>query len=125
VLGAGIVILATTSERSVIEADWIEPGTHVNTIGSKTRSAHETPPELVEAADVAVTDSPAQVAAYSEPFFTNRELVHLGAILAGAEEGRRAEEEITVYCSTGLAGSEVAMALAVVGRGTSDDRGSI
>jgi alanine dehydrogenase len=118
VLGAGIVILATTSEHDVIEADWIEPGTHVNTVGPKTRSAHETPPGLVENADLAVTDSPAQVAAYSEPFFTDRQLVHLGAILAGAEEGRRAEEEITVYCSTGLAGSEVVMALALAGRGT-------
>lgn len=115
VLGAGIVILATTSERTVIEADWIEPGTHVNTVGPKTRSAHETPPELVEAADLAVTDSPAQVAAYSGRFFTDRELMHLGAILAGAEEGRRRQEDITVYCSTGLAGSEVVMALALVG----------
>ena len=72
-----------------------------------------TPPELVDAARVAVSDSPAQAAAYAEPFFTDRELQHLGAVLAGAEAGRRSEDDITLYCSTGLAGSEVAMALAL------------
>ncbi len=110
---ADIVILATVSDRPVISADWIEPGAHVNTVGPKTRAAHETPPELVDAARVAVSDSPAQAAAYAEPFVTDRELQHLGAVLAGAEAGRRSEDDITLYCSTGLAGSEVAMALAL------------
>ena len=110
---ADIVILATVSDRPVISADWIEPGAHVNTVGPKTRSAHETPPELVDAAGVAVSDSPAQAAAYAEPFVTDRELQHLGAVLAGAEAGRRSEDDITLYCSTGLAGSELAMALAL------------
>jgi len=113
VRGAGIVILATVSEHPVVAADWIEPGTHVNTVGPKARSAPETPPELAEAARGAVSDSPAPAAAYGEPFFTDRELRHLGAVLAGDEPGRRSDDDITVYCSTGLAGSEVAMALAL------------
>jgi ornithine cyclodeaminase/alanine dehydrogenase-like protein (mu-crystallin family) len=41
VRGADIVILATRSERPVIDADWIDSGTHVNTVGPKTLSAHE------------------------------------------------------------------------------------
>ncbi len=113
VQAADIVIIATVSERPVVAAGWIERGAHVNTVGPKTRSAHETPPELVDAARIAVSDSPAQAAAYGEPFFTDRELRHLGAVLAGDEPGRRSEDDITVYCSTGLAGSEVAMALAL------------
>jgi ornithine cyclodeaminase len=113
VRGAGIVILATTSRNPVIEADWIERGTHVNTVGPKTRSAHETPPELLDAAAVAVSDSPVQAAGYAESFFTDRPLEPLGAII-GNGRGRRHPDDITVYCSTGLAGSEVALALALM-----------
>jgi alanine dehydrogenase len=35
VVDADLVVLATRSERPVIEADWVRPGTHLNTIGPK------------------------------------------------------------------------------------------
>lgn len=110
VADADLVVLATRSEQPVIEAAWIRRGTHVNTVGPKLASAHETPAELAEAAAVVVTDSPEQAAAYDEPFFTDRALPHLGAVLAGDLPGRTGADDITLYCSTGLAGSEVVMA---------------
>jgi len=94
--GAGIVILATRSETPAIEAGWI--------------GACETPPGLAEAAALVVSDSPAQAAAYGAPFFTSRELTHLGAVLAGDAAGRGGDADITLYASTGLAGSEVVIA---------------
>jgi ornithine cyclodeaminase/alanine dehydrogenase-like protein (mu-crystallin family) len=105
-----LVVLATRSERPVIEAGWIRPGTHVNTVGPKLASAHETPPELAESASAVVTDSPEQAARYGEPFFTPRALMHLGGVLTGDSPGRTSDEDITLYCSTGLAGSEVVLA---------------
>jgi len=107
---AGIVILATRSETPVIEAGWIRPGTHVNTVGPKAAGACETPPGLAEAAALVVSDSPAQAAAYGAPFFTSRELTHLGAVIAGDAAGRASDSDITLYASTGLAGSEVVVA---------------
>ena len=67
-----------------------------------------------------VSDSPAQAAAYGEPFFTSRPLAHLGAIAAGQASGRRRADQLTLYCSTGLAGSEVVIAATVLeqARGT-------
>jgi ornithine cyclodeaminase len=114
VAGAAIVVLATRSETPVVSAEWIEPGAHVTTVGPKTGAAHETPPELVGSAVVVASDSPAQAAACGEPFFTERALLHLGGILTGDHEGRRTAEDITVYCSTGLAGSEVVIAEALL-----------
>jgi alanine dehydrogenase len=108
--GAQIVVLATRSETPVIEAEWVSPGTHVNTVGPKTAGACETPPDLAEAAAVVVSDSPAQAQAYGAPFFTSRELVHLGAVIADDAPGRTSESDITLYASTGLAGSEVVIA---------------
>jgi alanine dehydrogenase len=114
VADADIVVLATRSERPVIDAGRIRPGTHVNTVGPKLVSAHETPPELAEQAEALVSDSPEQAAAYGEPFFTPRALTHLGAVIAGDHPGRRSENGITLYCSTGLAGSEVILAEALL-----------
>ncbi len=108
--GAGIVILATRSEAPVIDAAWVGPGAHVTTVGPKAAGACETPPGLAEAAAVVVSDSPAQAAAYGAPFFTPRELVHLGAVIAGDAPGRTGGSDITLYASTGLAGSEVVIA---------------
>jgi alanine dehydrogenase len=76
--------------------------------------AHETPLELAASAALVVSDSPAQAAAYHERFFTPRELTHLGAVLCGDVAGRRHRDEITLYASTGLAGSEVVIASALV-----------
>jgi alanine dehydrogenase len=110
VADADLVVLATRSEQPVIEAGWIRPGTHVNTVGPKQTSAHEAPVELAEVADAVVSDSPEQAAAYGEPFFTRRELTHLGAVIAGDQPGRTGDSDITLYCSTGLSGSEVIVA---------------
>jgi len=56
------------------------------------------------------SDSPDQSGAYGDAFFTDRPLTHLGAVLAGEAPGRRMDDEITLFCSTGLAGSEVVLA---------------
>jgi len=108
--GADIVVLATRSATAVIQAEWISDGSHVATVGPKLLSAHETPPGLADRAGVVVSDSPDQARAYGERFFTERTLVHLGAVLDGSAAGRAGPADVTMYCSTGLAGSEVVIA---------------
>lgn len=114
VVGADIIILATRSEQSVISSAWVTAGAHISTVGPKLRSAHETPPDLAADAVVVVSDSPDQAAAYGERFFTSRELTHLGAVLCNDTPGRTGDADITMYASTGLAGSEVVIANALL-----------
>ncbi|SCF40137.1 ornithine cyclodeaminase family protein [Micromonospora mirobrigensis] len=107
-----IVVLATTSVTPVLDAADLAPGTHVNTVGFKQVDRHEFGPDLLDRADLLVTDSPAQAAAYVPPMlaalppYAGR-LGDLGAVLAGAVPGRTGADQITVFCSTGLAGTEV------------------
>ena len=115
VLGADVVMLATRAERPVIDAARIDRGAHVITVGPKAASAHEAPAELADRASVVVSDSPEQASAYGEPFFVERPLGHLGAVLCGDVAGRGGDDEITLYCLTGLAGSEVVIAAALLG----------
>jgi ornithine cyclodeaminase/alanine dehydrogenase-like protein (mu-crystallin family) len=112
---ADIVVLATRSTDPVIDAAWVQEGTHVTTVGPKTVSAHEAPADLADRAAVVASDSPTQAAAYGEPSFTDRVLLHLGGIVSGALPGRTSPSDITLYVSTGLAGSEVVTAAALLG----------
>ncbi|TDB69596.1 ornithine cyclodeaminase family protein [Micromonospora sp. KC723] len=107
-----IVVLATTSVSPVLDAADLAPGTHVNAVGFKQADRHEFGTDLLERADLLVTDSPAQATAYVPPMLAAVEpyaerLRDLGAVLAGAVAGRTGADQISVFCSTGLAGTEV------------------
>jgi len=108
VRAADVLICATKSKEPVLESDWVRPGTHVTTIGPQTVEGHELPLELVDKAQVIATDSLAQTQAFEAPFFVPEErLVPLDQIMSGAQAGRTTEEQITLFCSVGLAGTEV------------------
>jgi alanine dehydrogenase len=111
-----VVIVATNSPVPVLDAGWIAPGAHVTTLGPKTVSRHEVPADLAGRAVAIVTDSPAQLGAYPEPHvFAGRPVISLGAVLAGAARARTSAEQVSVFCSVGLAGTEVAVAAALCG----------
>jgi alanine dehydrogenase len=114
VAGADIIVLATRSPQPVIETAWVQEGAHVTTVGPKTVSMYETPVDLAGRAAIVASDSPAQAAGYEEAFFTDRELTHLGGVVCGDLNGRTSVSDITLYASTGLAGSEVVTAAALL-----------
>ncbi|MET7880490.1 ornithine cyclodeaminase family protein [Micromonospora profundi] len=112
VRGRDVVVLATTSVTPVLRAADLSPGTHVNAVGFKQRDRSEFGTDLLDVAELLVTDSPAQAADYrppmlaAEPPYTRR-LRDLGGIVAGAVAGRTSADQVSVFCSTGLAGTEV------------------
>lgn len=115
VAAADVLICATTSATPVFEAGWLRPGTHVNTIGPKFKDAHELPIEAAQRSRVIASDSLAQVDAYPSPYFLlgtpeRERMLALEDIVAGAQAGRRSPEDITLFCSVGLAGTEVVLA---------------
>jgi ornithine cyclodeaminase len=109
--GAHIVVLATSSPTPVIEAGWLAPDSYVATLGPTQRERAEFGPDVPGAAAVIVTDSLAQVDAYQPPnvlagtVYRDR-LVSLGAVRAGGS-ARPEPGRITLFCSVGLAGTEV------------------
>ena len=126
VRGRDVVIIATNSSTPVIDMSWISPGTHVTTLGPKTVTAHEMPLDLADQADVLVTDSLSQIRAYPEPYAlpTDR-MLELSSVLSGTAPGRRSRDQITVFCSVGLAGTEVALAADLAGLGAEEPKPQI
>jgi ornithine cyclodeaminase len=112
---ADVVICSTISNTPVLETDWISPGTHVQNVGPKFQDSSELPVDLYETADVLVTDAPAQLADYGDRFLVagtphEQRVVSLGMVILGTAPGRTNPEQVTLFCSLGLAGTEVALA---------------
>ena len=121
--GADIVLCATTSAVPVIDAAWLSRDAHVNTVGPKTRTRHEIGPEIAERAAIIATDSPEQTRAYAEPFFLDgspaiARMIDLAELVSGNAVARQGSTAITLFCSVGLAGTEVLVAAAALSRAT-------
>lgn len=113
--GADIVICATNSGTPVFETDWLKPGVHINTVGPKSVKRHEVPIEVAACSSVIATDSIEQLRAYTTPHFLvgtpdEDRITQLSDIITGKSCGRMAVSDITLFCSMGLAGTEVVVA---------------
>ncbi|SIS10838.1 ornithine cyclodeaminase family protein [Natronorubrum thiooxidans] len=110
---ADVLVCATNSETPVFDPAWLEPGMHVTTIGPRFEDAHELPLEVVDRADVIATDSLPQVDDYDRSYIasgTDRErMVELATVLETPDLGRTSDDEVTLFCSVGLAGTEVVL----------------
>lgn len=116
VRGADVLVCATDSEAPVFEPDWLEDGCHVTSLGPKAADAHELPAGAVDRADRVVTDSLAQLTAAERPSVVDPAgVLELGPVVAGERAGRRDPDDVTLFCSVGLAGTEVVLAADLLG----------
>jgi ornithine cyclodeaminase len=118
VAAAGIVVTATSSAVPVLRGDWIEPGTHVNAVGAPLPDARELDTAAV-AAGVLFADRRESLLAESGDYVlaaaegavgSDSVRAELGELLTGTGEGRRSEQEITIFESLGLAIEDLAAA---------------
>lgn len=112
VRGAQIVIGASNSPQPVIKGDWLEQGVHVSTIGPKGKTQRETDEKVVERAGWIATDSPEQAKSYDDGLIlddTAATLHDLADVVSGKIK-RPNPDAISLFISTGLAGTEVALA---------------
>jgi ornithine cyclodeaminase/alanine dehydrogenase-like protein (mu-crystallin family) len=116
--GAGIVVTATSSAEPVLRREWLAPGAHVNAVGACVPQARELDTATMAAAAL-FADSRESVLAESGDFRlaqADRAVgpedirAEIGELLAGTAPGRRAEDEITVFESLGLAVEDLAAA---------------
>lgn len=116
--GAGIVVTATSSADPVLRREWLAPGAHVNAVGACVPQARELDTATMAAAAL-FADSRESVLAESGDFRLAQAdgaigpdhiRAEIGEVLAGSAPGRRAEDEITVFESLGLAVEDLAAA---------------
>jgi alanine dehydrogenase len=119
---ADVVVTVTPGAEILFERDSLRPGQHVSLMGADGPGKAEIAVEELLRVTVACDDweqasHNGDIArAAADGRLTRGDVVELGRVLLGEEEGRRSEEDITVFDSTGLAVQDLAVALAVYER---------
>jgi len=124
VRGADVVVTATTSREPIVRRDWLKPGAHVNAVGSSIPTARELDTDAIVAAALFADARESMVNEGGDYLFAAREAgigpehirAELGEVLVGSADGRRDEDELTVFKSLGIAAEDLAAAEYVYAR---------
>lgn len=118
VRGSDLIGTVTTAAHPLFEAEWLEPGTHINAAGSNALVRQEISEAVVRLCDPVVVDSvPTALAEAGDllPLLEKgrlhaRRLIELGDVLIGRHAGRTSNEQITLFESQGMAIQDLAVA---------------
>jgi ornithine cyclodeaminase/alanine dehydrogenase-like protein (mu-crystallin family) len=116
--GAEIVCTVTAATEPVLLGEWLSPGAHVNAVGSSVAGSRELDAEAVKRSrffvdrrESALNESGDLLLAIREGGVDASHIVaELGEVLIGTAEGRRGNDETTVFESLGLAVEDLAAA---------------
>jgi ornithine cyclodeaminase/alanine dehydrogenase-like protein (mu-crystallin family) len=120
VAGCDVVVTATPAKNPVLNRETLKPGALLVAMGADAAGKRELGGDVLNKASTIVADSLAQCRVIGELQWLKTtgaqpRVAELGAILSGAEVGRRAPDEIIVFDSTGLGFQDVVGASQVVG----------
>lgn len=120
--GADVVCAVTAAREPVLFGEDLEPGMHINLVGSSFRTEREVDDEVVLRSSFFVDYRPSTLAAAGE-FLSALEKglvtedhirAEIGEVLAGSKPGRQSDDEITVYKSLGIAAQDIITARRVL-----------
>lgn len=118
VMQADVVCTTTSASTPILEGAWLAPGTHVNAIGSSVPFARELDGEAVRRSSLFVDRRESTLAEAGDYLLAAEEgyvgadhiVAEIGEVSAGTHPGRAAQDEITLFESTGLAVEDLAAA---------------
>jgi ornithine cyclodeaminase/alanine dehydrogenase-like protein (mu-crystallin family) len=118
VAGADIICTTTKSREPILQGDWLNPGVHLNLVGSSIASAAEidTPAVararfFVDCRNSTVNEGGEYLRALKAGAITPEHILgEIGEVANGTKAGRRSPLDVTVYKSLGIAPQDLASA---------------
>lgn len=115
---ADIVVTSTSSVTPVLEGRWLQPGMHINAIGTNFAHKRELDDEAVRRSDVIAADSVEQskieagdlIQAFGDDTSRWSQVHEFADVVAGKLPGRSNPNEITLFKSNGVATEDIVVA---------------
>ncbi|MBL8430071.1 MAG: ornithine cyclodeaminase family protein [Dechloromonas sp.] len=122
VRNSDVIGTVTTAAQPLFEADWLEPGVHINAAGSNSLIRQELSEASVRRCDLIAVDSQPTALAEAGDLLPllekgrlhTRQLVELGDVMVGRHAGRTSAAQITLFESQGMAIQDLAVARRVL-----------
>jgi len=115
-----LIVTTTPAKAPLLQADWIQVGTHITAMGSDTEDKIELATEILGKADIVGVDSLSQSRSRGEVYqavkaghLERDTVIELGSIIYSPDLGRQTEEQITIADLTGVAVQDLMIAKAV------------
>lgn len=116
VRGADVVVTVTASSTAILKGEWLEPGQHINLVGSSVASAREIDDQGIARGRYFVdtlAGAKAQAGEYldavkSGAIVASHILGEIGQVYDGTLAGRLSDQDITIYKSLGVAAQDLA-----------------
>jgi ornithine cyclodeaminase len=132
VAGADIICTTTAAPEPILHGDWLEPGVHINAVGSSVAFARELDTGAMVKSRLYVDRRESTVNEAGDFLFPQKEgaideshiVGEIGEILMGKVAGRQTDSEITLFKSLGLAVEDVASAYYIYKKATVTGRGT-
>jgi len=129
---ADVVCTVTAAREPVLRGEWLRPGTHVNAVGASLATARELDSDAVKCARVFVDRRESALNEAGDLLIPMREgviaanhiVAELGEILVAQAEGRRDDDEITLFKSLGIAVEDLAAAQYLHARAKAENLGT-
>jgi ornithine cyclodeaminase/alanine dehydrogenase-like protein (mu-crystallin family) len=126
-----VVITATNASEPVVFGEWLEPGTHVNAIGSNMANRRELDDSALVRASLIAVDSLEQAQEEAGDLIQGfaqlgrgwESVVELSSVMSSSGAQRRSRDEITIFKSAGIALWDVAVAAYVYQQALQKQRG--
>jgi len=128
---ADVVCTLTASHEPIVKRQWLAPGAHINAVGACTPDARELDSATVAQARVIVDrlesalmeSGDVRIPIAEGAFDASHIAGELGDVVTGACEGRRTDDELTIFDSLGLAVEDVAAAQCIYEQALAQDVG--
>lgn len=115
--GCNLLVTTTPSQRPLIDASMVRPGTHITAMGADTPTKQELDADILSRADIVVADSISQCRERGEIYHALKagaideaKLKELGTLLASGSRAARGKHEISVADLTGVAVQDIVIA---------------
>ena len=121
-IGADVVVTVTPGKQILLPEGSLRPGQHVSLMGADGPGKAEIAVEEIRRTRIfcdeweQASHGGELAAAVDAGVITREDVTELGAVLTGEAGGRRSNDEITIFDSTGLAIQDLAIAIAAYER---------
>lgn len=130
--GADIICTVTSSPEPVLQGEWLEPGMHINAVGSSVSFTRELDGAAVQRSKLFVDRRESALNEAGDFVLARKEglidddhiLAELGELLTQSAPGRTSEDDITLFKSVGLAIEDLAAARCVYDKAIQDGKGT-